>query len=180
MMMLMGPVPPWARFVAAGMIAVAVIWVLAGQSLIRNRHKLDGLYYSTALTIAASVVALTGFFCRLFGSELKPFYGYDIFTAGRPAMVGYVTIGSALAVLVLALVVRASRTGLLLSALEALLGAFGGVIWVHFILDNRQTLAYGTYVMEIGFACVVVASLWQFKEVADRMPDPRQAVSADR
>jgi hypothetical protein len=83
-------------------------------------------------------------------------------------------------VLVLALVVRASRTGLLLSALEALLGAFGGVIWVHFILDNRQTLAYGTYVMEIGFACVVVASLWQFKELADRMPDPRKAVSADR
>jgi uncharacterized membrane protein YeaQ/YmgE (transglycosylase-associated protein family) len=180
MLMLMGPLPPWARFVAAGIIAAAVVWALAGQTLIRNRHKLDGLWYSKALTIIGCVVALTGFFSRIFGSTLKPFYGYDMFTADRPTMVGYVTVGAAVAVLVLALVVRASRTGLLLSALEALLGAFGGVIWVHFILDNSQTLAYGTYLMEVGFACVVVASLWQFKELADRMPDPGETVSADR
>jgi hypothetical protein len=183
MLMLAGPLPSWARFVAGGVIAVAVVWVLAGQPLIRNRHKLDALWCSKALTIIAAIVALTGFFSRLFGSTLKPFHGYDVFATDprvevRPTIVGFVTIGSVIAVILLAVVVRASRTGLLLAALEALLGAFAGVIWVRFILDNRESLAYGTYLMEVGFACVVVASLWQFRELADRMPDPEQGASA--
>jgi hypothetical protein len=186
MLMLVGPLPPWARFAAAGVIAAAVVWALAGQSLIRNRRKLDALWCSKALVVVACLVALTGFFSRLFGSPLKPFYGYDVFTTNpaaggyNPPMVGYMTIGSALAVLVLASVVRESRTGLLLSALQALLGAFGGVIWVHFIVDHSETVAYGTYLLEVGFASVVVASLWQFKEVADRMPDSGGATSAGR
>jgi hypothetical protein len=44
--------------------------------------------------------------------------------------------------------------------------------------EASQTFAYGTYVLEVGFACVMVASLGQFKELADRMPDPEQAASA--
>jgi len=178
MLMLVGPLPPWARFVAAGVISVAVVWVLAGQTLIRNRHKLDALWCSRALTIIACVVALSAFFSRLYGSELKPFYGYYIFTPEQAPMMGYTTMGAVVTVIVLALTARAGRTGLLLAALEALLGAFGGSLWVPLILRYRLTLAYGTYLLEIGFACVVVASLWQFKELADRMPAPQEPAPA--
>lgn len=172
MPMLAGPLPPWGRNVAAAVIAAAVVWWLAGQALVRNRRKLDALWCAQLLTLLACTVAMGGFFTRLFGSPVNPFYGTDVFEEGRPAVLGYMTIAAIMAVMVTALLTRTTRTGLLLAALQAFLGVLGGAIWVPWILRSSASLAHGIYLMEGGFAAVVVAALWQFKVVADRMPGP--------
>lgn len=164
--------PPWVRYVAAGVIGLAILWVLAGETLIRNRRKLDALWCAQLLTLMAATVTLIGFFTRLFGSVRVPFHGYDLFAPDRPAMVGYVTLAAVAAVMVMAPLTRPTRTGLLLAAFQALLGVFGGVIWVPWIAERLESLAYGVYLLEAGFAGVVVAALWQFKVVGDRMPPP--------
>lgn len=168
--MLVGPLPPWARNVAAVVIAAAVVWWLAGQALVRNRRKLDELWCAQGLALLASTAAMVGFFCRLFGSAVEPFHGYDVFAQLRPAALGYMTLLVIVALVVIVLLTRTTRTGLLLAALQAFLGVVGGAIWVPWILRSAAVLAYGTYLMEGSFAAVVVAALWQFKVVADRMP----------
>lgn len=172
MLMLAGPLPPWARNVAVAIIAAAVVWWLAGQALVRNRRKLDALWCAQGFALLASTVAMVGFFCRLFGSEIEPFHGYDVFAPDRPAALGYMTVLVIVMVMVVVLLTRTTRRGLLLAALQAFLGVLGGAIWVPWILLSSASLAYGIYLMEGGFAAVVVAALWQFKVVADRMPGP--------
>ena len=172
MSMLAGPLPPWARNVAAAVIAAAAVWWLAGQALVRNRRKLDALWCAQGFALLGSTAAMVGFFCRLFGSEIEPFHGYDVFGSGRPAALGYMTVLVVVMVMVVVLLTRTTRTGLLLAALQAFLGVLGGAIWVPWILRSSASLAYGVYLMEGGFAAVVVAALWQFKVVADRMPGP--------
>lgn len=172
MLMLAGLLPPWARNAAAAVIAAAVVWWLAGQALVRNRRKLDALWCAQGFALLASTAAMVGFFCPLFGSEIEPFHGYDVFTPDRPAALGYMTVLVVAILMVVVLLTRTTRTGLLLAALQAFLGVLGGAIWVPWILRSATSLAYGIYLVEGGFAAVVVAALWQFKVVADRMPGP--------
>ncbi len=170
MLMLAGPLPPWARNVAVAVIAAAVVWWLAGQTLIRNRRKLDMLWCAQVLALLGWTVAVVGFFSRLFGSEVDPFYGYNVYAPESPGMLGHMTLLTCAAGMVLVFLVRTTRTGLLVTALEAFLGVLGGSLWVPYVVKNVTSLAYGTYFIEGGFALVVLTALWQFKVVGDRMP----------
>jgi len=170
MFMLAGTLPPWARNVAAAVIAVAVVWWLAGQTLIRNRRKLDMLWCAQILALVGWTAAVVGFFSRLFGSDIDPFYGYNVYAPEGVSVLGHMTLLTCAVGMVLVFLVRTTRTGLLVTALEAFLAVLGGSLWVPYVIKNVNSLAYGTYLIEGGFALVVVAALWQFKVVGDRMP----------
>jgi len=175
MLILAGQLPPWARNVAVGVIAVAVFWWLAGQTLVRNRRKLDMLWCAQALTMVGWIVAFVGFFSRLFGTGVDPFYGYNVYAPDSPSVLGNMTLILCGAGLGLVFLVRTTRMGLLLTVLQVLLGALGVALWAPWVAMNIQSLAYGAYVIEGGFSLVVVAALWQFKVVGDRMSVPAES-----
>ena len=163
-------VPVWARVASAVVVAVAVVWALGGQALLRNRRKLDALWFARALQLIACSLALVGFFSPVFGAPQSLFYGYDTFR--QYYIVGLLTLGITFGVMVLAFFARPTPTGLLLTLFQALLAVLGGVLWVRFLVEQLELLRFGSYLLESGFIAMSLAALWQLKLVGDRMPNP--------
>jgi len=170
MLILARKLPPWVSVAASALVGAGLLWWLVGETLLRNRKKLDGLWFAKAVVLTGCCAATVGFFLRLFGGASNPFYGYSAFEHA-PAL-GWVTMGVFVTPAVLVFLTSPTRTGLLLCLFQAELGVLGELIWAPWIRTNLKSLGPGSYLLMAGLALVILGALFEFKLLGDEMPGP--------